>query len=601
MPNFTNDIAKSISTLSRLQQHSKGFLQTKGISSGSKYVPNHILAIKDDLGDLSTFNRNKVYAHTSFDDSDNKKKLNEEKVFNLLKMKELIKDDEEFYKNLFIAILKANDAKESGSKVLKRAIEDQNFIFANQMIAEGVLIDKDCENAFAAAMHTGSEVVERYYSYVGSDGFRSNDFGIGDFRHHKVKKYGLSLGVRFVASDGTSSGYGYTGPALDEITKRIGLHSKMDLKFQEIYLANVRSLSVCNYYGSRVRAEGASRAISDMVKNACERGVVCIPCGFSQHMIGVYVVDGYLVVSDRQTRPGHTPGTKIYKITNPSAYSPEVIETLITGMGKAKSKEEVMGSLLCGVDPAPVYSIHQKAQKMANCTIANPKSAIEGVLFVQELRGASGAHIDRVRKEAHLRYKEFTKDLRRTTVQDLIGDILDNPADDDLRGLAVAYINQQYSRDQHALFLQLYGALGDEQREEVTSSIRDKLRCTVRDRSVSGISTRMQSLMGIFSKEQELLSRPLDRSPEYLPSSLNGKKKSNKGLFEKEHLRSDSQNIPRAIWGSEREALYLLKSSTPEIVKDHIKRIGGDKRSCFSNLSSEETVTLSIRPIPAKA
>lgn len=409
------------------------------------------------------------------------KKGNEKSAINLFRLIEREREDNDFFARIFFNQKVSSGNNLDSRALLKSAIEDQNFILAKSLIESGVELDQDSKDAFTFAMQTNSAVVQRHYESIGGhDRFRASGFGRGEFHHHIVKRYGLSLGIAYIASDGTSSERGFTGPSLNEITKRLGLYARSDRGFQEIYRANQASLTACDYYGSMTRRASAGANISAMIQGACiGGGTVCLPCGYSQHMIGVYIVDGYLVVSDRQNRPGYTPGTYIYKITDPSAYTPEVVDKIINGVGRATPKAEVLEALYSGVNrDEPVHAIAQKGQKVSNCTIANTKSVIAGVLLVQELRTRGGIEAgiqDEVKLHSHTRYKSFTKDFRRTTVNELIDELRRSPTDRDLVGMAVTYINSRYTDKKSSLMLSLYNGLSVEARAEIRPEVRASL------------------------------------------------------------------------------------------------------------------------------
>ncbi|MBT6207993.1 MAG: hypothetical protein HOI53_08180, partial [Francisellaceae bacterium] len=347
---------------------------------------------------------------------------------NLLRLsQQIIKDEDsdlDTKKNQIKDI--ATRVNSQGKTALNLALEEQNFLAAAFLINNESSWNNKCEGAFATAMHTNSKTVNSYYGYYGSDNYRNANFGQGRFEHHIVKKYGLTLGVELTAKDGTTSQYGYTGPALEELTDKIKSHSATNEKFVEIYEANAATLSACNYYGSLPKNPNAAKILSAKIQATCSdsaQGVVNIPCGYAQHSLGVSVVDGYLVVTNRRNEPGSVPGTKIYKITEPSKYSPEIINTLIGGAGNSIPEEDVLKALYAGVNPVPVLEIRQKGQKHDNCTVANPKSSIAGVLFVQHAREYGGVEKvlkstslkDKVLKQSHEEYKIFTKELRVST------------------------------------------------------------------------------------------------------------------------------------------------------------------------------------------
>ncbi|HAT8246535.1 TPA: hypothetical protein JA342_02215, partial [Legionella pneumophila] len=84
-----------------------------------------------------------------------------------------------------------------------------------------------------------------------------------------------------------------------------------------------------------------------------------------------------------------------------------------------------------------------------NCTIANSKSNIEGILLCQKAREVGGfdklteSDMDSVKKE----YKEFTKHMRVEKVNELAKALKENPQDPDLNNLTKEYLKQHPNAD----------------------------------------------------------------------------------------------------------------------------------------------------------
>ena len=95
---------------------------------------------------------------------------------------------------------------------------------------------------------------------------------------------------------------------------------------------------------------------------------------------------GYLVFTNRGD--GCTSGeygTQIYRLDDLKKADPEFINCVMNGNSTGTSHADIMKMMgqVTNNNP-PIHTIAQKPQKYGNCTIANPRANIRGILLCQK-------------------------------------------------------------------------------------------------------------------------------------------------------------------------------------------------------------------------
>jgi hypothetical protein len=156
---------------------------------------------------------------------------------------------------------------------------------------------------------------------------------------------------------------------------------------------------------------------------------------------------GYVVFTNRgEGADAKSHGTHIYRVDDLKKINPTFINNMVNGHANGTSHEEIMRQFHEVTDhQQPVHSIKQKSQKNDNCTIANVRANMHGILLCQEaqkqgkpVKNLSKNDRDNVKKE----YKKFTSHMHGEKIHQLSDAIRQDPNNQDLRNLAVQYIIQ---------------------------------------------------------------------------------------------------------------------------------------------------------------
>ncbi len=325
-----------------------------------------------------------------------------------------------------------------GQTLLQKAFQQQNFAMAKQL------------------MDLGAEVgpIERAAFEVALDSVSAKKFGFSpsEVEHfHPVKNFGLVLGIEMTSADGTYSQIAHIAPTYRLMTNFVNQYANNNPQrqnFKEI----AEALSFTNNAAKFSHSTSKDNPwAGEVMANRISQGkLTTIPLSCQGHFMGLSVVpdgpgskSGYLVFTNRGIGCEEA-GTQIYRINDLSKINGQFINTAMNGHSQQRSHAHMMGLLNQVTEGPPIYTIKQKAQKHDNCSIANSRSNMQGILLCQKaitkhgFDNLSQQDINDVKTE----YKNFTHAMRAEKVNELAMEIAKNPKDPDLINLAKEYLKQ---------------------------------------------------------------------------------------------------------------------------------------------------------------
>lgn len=275
-----------------------------------------------------------------------------------------------------------------------------------------------------------------------------------------VKNFGLVLGIDMISIDGTLSLWGHIGPTYQIMTDEVNYFASIhpdQRNFQDISEAFHFSNTASAFEKSiSIRAPEASQELYERIQSG---KLTTIPVSCQGHMMGLsYVPDGpgltsgFLIYTNRGTGAKGDCCTKIFRIDNSEKITPQFIHNMLQGLHSDTVYEAILSQIIAVTEnKPPMYRLAHSPQKRENCSIANPRSNIQGILLCQKaiLVGGfdqlSSADLESVKKE----YKQFTFMMRLKKVNELAIKLKKNPFDSDLRVLASNYLEQHPGADPH--------------------------------------------------------------------------------------------------------------------------------------------------------
>jgi hypothetical protein len=284
---------------------------------------------------------------------------------------------------------------------------------------------------------------------------------------HPMKEYGLVLGINAVGVDGTHSQYAHIGPTYQLMTDAVKAFSDVapsPSSFKSIKDAFEFSNKTAEFSYSTSKNPKVGQALSDRI---LEGQITTIPISCRGHAMGLSVVpdappskSGYMVFTNRGE--GANPenhGTHIYRIDDLSKIDPAFINNMVNGHSAGASHADIMEQVqaVAGNHP-PMHVIKQKTQKNDNCTVANTRANIHGIMLCQKAV-QEGKPVEALsageQKEVKKQYKRFTDHMHTDKISKLTRALQNNPTDPDLRKLAQEYITQHpNSKESHKKTLQ---------------------------------------------------------------------------------------------------------------------------------------------------
>lgn len=345
------------------------------------------------------------------------------------------------YENVQDALNKAVNA--NGQSPLQYALQNQDFALAKTFLDNGAKVGP----------------VEKAVFEIALDSKAAKEFGFPPLppskeKLHPVKNFGLVLGINMTSVDGTPSQFGHIAPTYQLMTDSVSHFAKShpdNKNFQEISDAFHFSNDASAFkFSTPQRNPEAGNDLSARIQSG---KLTTIPVSCSGHAMGMsYVPDGpgsksgYLVYTNRGLGANSNDyGTHIFRIDDSSKITPQFINNMMNGHSKGTAHGDIMSQIkTVAGNKEPIHHIKQKGQKNDNCTIANSRSNIEGILLCKKAIEVGGFDkLTESDKESVKReYKEFTGHMRVEKVNELVKAIKENPHDKDLITLGNEYLKQ---------------------------------------------------------------------------------------------------------------------------------------------------------------
>ncbi|MFJ1267746.1 Dot/Icm T4SS effector AnkD/LegA15 [Legionella lytica] len=343
-----------------------------------------------------------------------------------------------------------------GQSPLQQAFQQQDFNKAHQLMDYGAEVGPIERAAFNVALDSEAATSAGFQRPSAKD----------DNALHPVKNFGLTLGVEMMSKDGTFSQLAEIGPTYNMISESVAKYAEREPKFKEISEAFDFSNKTAGFSSSTPR--NSPQAGEKMADRISQGKITTIPVSCEGHAMGLSVVpdgpgskSGYMVFTNRGTGAEGNPGTQIYRIDDLSKVDSKFINSMMNGHAQGQSHGAIMKQIhdVAGNKP-PIHQISQQGQKCDNCTIANPRSNVHGILLCQKALEKGG--FDKLDAQDHQNaktdYKKFSNGMRADKVDELVAAIAKNPKDEDLSNMAKEYLKKTAHKD------------GDE-----VNRIRDKL------------------------------------------------------------------------------------------------------------------------------
>lgn len=332
-----------------------------------------------------------------------------------------------------------------GQSPLQQAFQQQDFNKAHQLMDYGADVGPIERAAFNVALDSEAAT---------SAGFQRPS-AKEDNELHPVKNFGLTLGVEMMSKDGTFSQLADIGPTYKMMSESVAKYAEREPKFKEISEAFDFSNKTAGFSLSTPR--NSPQAGEKMADRISQGKITTIPVSCEGHAMGLSVVpdapgskSGYMVFTNRGTGAGSSPGTQIYRIDDLSKVDSKFINSMMNGHAQGQSHSAIMKQIheVAGNKP-PIHVIRQEGQKCDNCTIANPRSNVHGILLCQKAVEKGG--FDKLNAEDHqdvkADYKKFSKGMRSDKVDELVSAMAKNPKDEDLSNMAKEYLKKTAHKD----------------------------------------------------------------------------------------------------------------------------------------------------------
>lgn len=326
-----------------------------------------------------------------------------------------------------------------GQSLLTQAFLDQDFNLASNLLDRGAQIGPVEKSAYDLALDSQSARDSRLPM--------PSEEGL-----HPVKDFGLMLGVDMHAEDGTHSQYGHIGPTYQKLTESIGQCSEQlaDKDVKEISEAFNYTEKVTDFRFSTQYSADAGQALSERIQQG---KTTSIPVSHKGHSTGLTVVpdgsgskSGYVVFTNRgMGEDSRNHGTVIYKVDDLSKITPDRINKLMNGHSDGMSYRELKMNLAYMTEgKEPVHRIPQESQKVDNCTIANPRSNIHGVMLCQQAIRKQGFDKLDVKDfhDVNSKYAKLSTQMLQNKTEELAKKIKENPKSSLYKTLAKKFVEQ---------------------------------------------------------------------------------------------------------------------------------------------------------------
>lgn len=331
-----------------------------------------------------------------------------------------------------------------GVSALQQAFKDQNFDAAKQLIDLGASFDARERAEFNVALDSQA---------VKQSGLLPSAKTKDTF--HDVKRFGLTLGIEMVAQDGTSSQIAHIAP-----TYKIMADSATNYAFDNPRFKSIAdALTFADKTGQFSRSTSTNpQAGARLAERIQEGKITTIPIACKGHFMGLSIVpdgpgatSGYMVFTNRGLGASSNDcGTQIFRLDDLSKVNPSFINSMMNGLSNGTSHADIMRQVkqVAGNKP-PIEHIQQKGQKHDNCSIANPRANIRGILLCQKAieKGGFENLSTNDRNNVKADYKDYSQAMRFEKIEELASAIEKNPSNPDLMNIAKHYLQQHPKAD----------------------------------------------------------------------------------------------------------------------------------------------------------
>lgn len=329
-----------------------------------------------------------------------------------------------------------------GQSPLHRAFQEQDFSLAKHLMDFGAEVRPIEKAAFEMALDSKA---------AKEAGFTSS--AVAEAKHHPVKRFGLTLGIVMTAADGTFSQLSNIAPAYKLMTDSVASYANNNPgndNFKQISDAYSFSNKTSAYSGSTAKNPQAGEQMAARIQSG---KLTTIPIACKGHCMGLSIVpdgpgskSGYMVFTNRGIGSNSSDcGTQIYRIDDLKKVDPKMINAVMNGHSNGTSHADIMNMVHRVADnKPPIEHISQKAQKYDNCSVANTRSNIHGILLCQKAIEKNG--FDNLGAQDHrdvkASYKGYSKAMRVEKVNELMSEITNNPKNTDLINIGKEYLKQ---------------------------------------------------------------------------------------------------------------------------------------------------------------
>jgi hypothetical protein len=332
-----------------------------------------------------------------------------------------------------------NAFNQNGQSPLAFALQNQDFKTAKQLFDEGATVTS----------------IERAVFNIARDSEAAREYGLPPLQRSEpledVKYFGLTLGIQMTDSNGVSSQYAHVGPTYQVMTDSVNRYAERhpdSSHFQEVAEAFTVSNDKARFVNSTPHGDGV-----DLAQRIQSGKVTTIPVNCKGHAMGLSFVpddppatSGSLVYTNRGL--GEMPGkfgTRIYRVEDSSKITPEFIHNMMNGHNSGASHDQIVSQIADITDHRePVCFIPQSGQKLENCTIANARANVHGILLSIKAREKGGFEFltDQDKADVKKEFKSYTTEMRQDKVNELVDKIRNNPDDQNYKNIAREYLKQ---------------------------------------------------------------------------------------------------------------------------------------------------------------
>ncbi|MGE4349431.1 MAG: hypothetical protein AB7D28_06675 [Candidatus Berkiella sp.] len=336
---------------------------------------------------------------------------------------------------------------QDGQTPLQKAITDGDFSGAEEQVRSGAPIGSPEKGALEFALESNTPVTKAFSSM-------DINKGVDPAQITTMKEFGVVLGIKATSEDGKTSQFAHIGPTYQMMSNSVSGYAKgLDAEhpqkqnFSKIGEAFEFSNEQAKFKLSE--ATNLSKGSEAIAKRAQSGEITSIPTSCKGHSMALTIIPdgqggGYMAFTNRglHAQPD-SKGTDIYRISDLSKIDKDFVKSMMDGHNSGTSHEAIMAKIKSVADPKePVQHIKQSAQKNDNCTVANPRANIEGILLCQKAIAEGKKVEDMDPKAAQKEYKAFTQQMRAAKIDDLAQRIRSEPDNKDLKTLATRYIEQ---------------------------------------------------------------------------------------------------------------------------------------------------------------